>query len=45
MAIWYNLLPFGIVCGHLLYFPNLVFWTKKYLATLVPVALAPHLDS
>jgi hypothetical protein len=24
MAIWYNLWPFGIVCGHLLYvFPNL----------------------
>jgi hypothetical protein len=24
MAIWYNLWPFGIVCGHLLYFTNLV---------------------
>jgi hypothetical protein len=24
MAIWYNLWPFGTVCGHLLYFPNLV---------------------
>jgi hypothetical protein len=25
MAIWYNLWPFGIVCGHLLhiFFPNL----------------------
>jgi hypothetical protein len=23
-AIWYNLCPFGIVCGHLVYFPNLV---------------------
>jgi hypothetical protein len=27
--------PFGIVCGHLVYFlPVLVFCTKKYLATL-----------
>jgi hypothetical protein len=24
MTIWYNLWPFGIVCGHLLYFPALV---------------------
>jgi hypothetical protein len=24
MAIWYNLWPFGIVCGHLVYFPILV---------------------
>jgi hypothetical protein len=23
MVIWYNLCPFGIVCGHLLFFPNL----------------------
>jgi hypothetical protein len=23
MAIWYNLWPFGIDCGHLLYFSNL----------------------
>jgi hypothetical protein len=23
MAIWYNLWPLGIVCGHLLYFPRL----------------------
>jgi hypothetical protein len=23
MAIWYNLWPFGIVFGHLVYFPNL----------------------
>jgi hypothetical protein len=23
MAIWYNLGPFGMVCGHLLYFPQL----------------------
>jgi hypothetical protein len=22
MAIWYKLLPFGIVCGHLLYLPT-----------------------
>jgi hypothetical protein len=21
-AIWYNLLPFGVVCGHLVYFPR-----------------------
>jgi hypothetical protein len=35
MAIWYNLWPFGIVCGHLLYFSPI--WnvrTKKNLATL-----------
>jgi hypothetical protein len=24
MAFWYNLWPFGIVSGHLLYFSNLV---------------------
>jgi hypothetical protein len=24
MAIWYNSWPFGIICGHLVYFPNLV---------------------
>jgi hypothetical protein len=36
MAIWYNLWPFGIVCGHLLYFfPFRYVRTKKNLATLV----------
>jgi hypothetical protein len=30
-AIWYNLWPFDIVCGHLVYFSR---WTKKNLATL-----------
>jgi hypothetical protein len=35
MVIWYNLWPFGIVCGHLLYFfPFWYVWTKKNLATL-----------
>jgi hypothetical protein len=31
-AIWYNLWPFGIVCGHLVYFSS--FGSKKNLATL-----------
>jgi hypothetical protein len=36
MAVWYNLWPSGIVCGHLLYFfPIWYVWTKKNLATLV----------
>jgi hypothetical protein len=35
MAIRYNLWPFGIVCGHLVYFsPIWNVWTKKNLATL-----------
>jgi hypothetical protein len=35
MAIWYNLWPFGIVCGHWLNFsPIWNVWTKKNLATL-----------
>jgi hypothetical protein len=35
MSIWYNLWPFDIVCGHLLYiFPIWYVWTKKNLATL-----------
>jgi hypothetical protein len=34
-AIWYNLLPFGIVCGHLV-FTFWYVWTKKNLATLLP---------
>jgi hypothetical protein len=30
MAIWYNLWPFGIVCGHLLYFSQFgMFGPKK----------------
>jgi hypothetical protein len=37
MAIKYNLWPFGIVCGHLLYFSLFgMFGPKKNLATLVP---------
>jgi hypothetical protein len=36
MAVWYNLWPFVIVSGHLLYFSRFgMFWTKKNLATLV----------
>jgi hypothetical protein len=35
-AIWYNLWPFDIDCGHLVYFSPLWYvWTKKNLATLV----------
>jgi hypothetical protein len=37
MTIWYNLHPFGIVCGHWVYFSVFVYldvWTKKNLATL-----------
>jgi hypothetical protein len=34
-AIWYNLQPFGIVCGHFgIFLPFWHVWTKKYLATL-----------
>jgi hypothetical protein len=30
MTIWYNIWPFGIVCGHLVYiFPFWYVWTKK----------------
>jgi hypothetical protein len=30
MAIWYNLWPFGIVCGHLLYFSRFgMFGSRK----------------
>jgi hypothetical protein len=35
LVIWYNVWPFGIVCGHLLYFWNV--WTKKTLATLFTI--------
>jgi hypothetical protein len=37
-AIWYILWHFGIFCGHLVFFPVLVFCTKKNLATVVSVA-------
>jgi hypothetical protein len=33
-AIGNILWPFGIFCGNLVFFPVLVFWTKKNLATL-----------
>jgi hypothetical protein len=36
-VLWYNLQPFGIVCGHLVYFSVLVFCAKKNLATLIQV--------
>jgi hypothetical protein len=36
---WYNLWPFGTVCGHLVhFFPVWYVWTKKNLATLAPLA-------
>jgi hypothetical protein len=36
MAIWYNLLPSGIVCGHLVQiFTVWYVWTKINLATLL----------
>jgi hypothetical protein len=31
---WYSLCPFGIFCGHLVFFPVLVCCTKKNLAAL-----------
>jgi hypothetical protein len=35
-AIWYNVWPLVINCGHLVYFFQLWYvWTKKNLATLV----------
>jgi hypothetical protein len=34
-AIGNNLWPFGIFCSHLVYFPVLVWCTKKNLATLI----------
>jgi hypothetical protein len=35
-AIWYNLWPFGIVCGHLVYVSHSgMFGPRKNLATLV----------
>jgi hypothetical protein len=44
MANWYNLWPFGIVCGHLVYvfFPIWYVWPKKNLATLVLYDMAQH---
>jgi phosphotransferase system glucose/maltose/N-acetylglucosamine-specific IIC component len=33
-AIWYNLWPFGIFCGYLVFFTFWYVWTKKNLATL-----------
>jgi hypothetical protein len=35
MAIWYNVWPFGVVCGPLIYFlPFWYIWANKNLATL-----------
>jgi hypothetical protein len=34
MAVWYNLWPFGIVCGSWYIFPHFYVWIKKNLATL-----------
>jgi hypothetical protein len=34
-AIGNILRPFGIFCGILVFFPVLVFWTKKNLTTLI----------
>jgi hypothetical protein len=36
MAIWYNLWPVGIVCGHLLFFPNLECLGKENSGNPVP---------
>jgi hypothetical protein len=37
-AISYDLWPFGIVCGHLVYFfPFWYVWTDKNLATLMQI--------
>jgi hypothetical protein len=40
MAIWYNLWPFGIVCGHLLYFSRSgMFGPRKIWQTWAPPSL------
>jgi hypothetical protein len=42
-ATWYNVLPFGIVCDHLVHFITFGYvWTKKNLATLDFAALLKH---
>jgi hypothetical protein len=37
MAIWYNIWPFGVVCGHLLYFSNFECLDKEKSGNLVGV--------
>jgi hypothetical protein len=45
MTVWNTLRPFGIVCGHLIYYFSLWYvWTTKNLATLHPDSLL-HLDA
>jgi hypothetical protein len=35
-AIWYNVWPFGIVCGHLVYFPRFgMFGSRKIWQPLI----------
>jgi hypothetical protein len=35
-VVWYNLCPFGIVCGHLVYFSRFsMFGPRKNMATLI----------
>jgi hypothetical protein len=34
-VIWYNFWPFGTVCGHFVYFSNLVCLDQENLATLI----------
>jgi hypothetical protein len=35
-AIWYNLWPFSIVCGHLVYFSHFGVFGPRKMATLLP---------
>jgi hypothetical protein len=43
MAIWFNVLPIGVVCGPLVYFfPFWYVWTKKNLATLITLNKKMH---
>jgi hypothetical protein len=35
LVIWYNVRPIGVVCGHLVYFSDLVCLDQQHLATVV----------
>jgi hypothetical protein len=51
MAIWYNLWPFGIVCGHLLYFPQFGMfgprkvWQPWWQVEAIPLHHGIHINS